>query len=70
MWWGLALSVCLGGNGTLVGAAANLVVAGLAEKGGCKVSFGTFLRYGVPVTVGSMVVASIYILARYFYVTM
>ena len=67
MWWALALSVCLGGNGTLVGAAANLVVAGLAEKAGSKVAFGTFLRYGLPVTVGSMVIASCYILGRYYY---
>ena len=60
MWWALALSVCLGGNGTLV-------VAGLAEKAGSKVTFGTFLRYGLPVTVGSMVIASFYILGRYYY---
>lgn len=66
MWWGLALSVCLGGNGTLVGAAANLVMAGLAEKGGCKVTFLSFLRYGLPVTVGSMIAASVYILCRYY----
>ena len=67
MWWGLSLAVCLGGNGTLVGAAANLVMAGLAEKGGCKVTFVSFLRYGLPVTFGSMVAASGYILARYYY---
>jgi len=65
MWWALALSVCLGGNGSLVGAAANLVAVGLAEKAGCKLSFKDFLRYGIPVTVGSMICASIYIAARY-----
>ena len=67
MWWGLSLAVCLGGNGTLVGAAANLVMASLAEKGGCKVTFVSFLRYGLPVTVCSMIAASCYILARYYY---
>ena len=67
MWWGLALAVCLGGNGSLVGAAANLVTAGLAEKAGQKVTFGDFLRYGLPVTVGSMFMASGYIALRYFY---
>ena len=66
MWWALALSVCLGGNGSLVGAAANLVAAGLAEKAGCKLSFKDFMRYGIPVTAGSMICASIYISIRYF----
>jgi Na+/H+ antiporter NhaD/arsenite permease-like protein len=66
MWWGLALSVCLGGNGTLVGAAANLVTVGIAEKNGHKVSFGEFLRYGIPVTLFSLIAASIYIIIRYF----
>ncbi len=67
MWWALALSVCLGGNGSLVGAAANLVAVGLAEKAGHKLTFSDFLRYGVPVTLGSMVCASIYIIIRYHY---
>ena len=66
LWWGLALSVCLGGNASLVGAAANLVTVGIAEKNGYKVSFSQFLTYGVPVTLGSMVLASIYIIARYY----
>jgi Na+/H+ antiporter NhaD/arsenite permease-like protein len=65
MWWGLALAVCLGGNGTIVGAAANLVTAGLAEKSGVKVTARDFFRYGFPVTLGSMVIASIYITIRY-----
>lgn len=66
MWWGLALAVCLGGNGTIVGAAANLVTAGVAEKGGHRISFKEFLVYGVPVTLLSMVAASIYVIIRYY----
>ncbi len=66
MWWGLALAVCFGGNGTLVGAAANLVVAGIAEKAGDKVTFKRYLAYGLPVTFASMVLASGYILLRYY----
>ncbi|MDD3117569.1 MAG: ArsB/NhaD family transporter [Victivallales bacterium] len=66
MWWGLALSVCLGGNGTLVGAAANLVTAGIAGKAGIHISFRDYLRYGAPVTLGTMIVASLYIIGRYF----
>lgn len=69
MWWGLALAVCLGGNGSLVGAAANLVTAGLAEKAGYKVTFKSFITYGLPVTIGSMVCASIYIVLRYYFQT-
>ena len=66
MWWGLALAVCLGGNGTLVGAAANLVTAGIAEKSGQKITFKEFFRYGFPVTMLSLVAASIYITIRYY----
>ncbi len=66
MWWGLALAVCLGGNGTIVGAAANLVTVGVAEKSGIKITFKEFLRYGIPVTFGSLILASVYISARYF----
>jgi Na+/H+ antiporter NhaD/arsenite permease-like protein len=66
MWWGLALAVCLGGNGSIVGAAANLVTAGIAEKAGQKITFGQFLRYGIPVTFFSMIMASLYIIGRYF----
>ena len=66
LWWGLALAVCLGGNASLVGAAANLVTVGIAEKNGHQVGFMDFLKYGVPVTLGSMVLASAYILARYY----
>ena len=66
VWWGLALAVCLGGNGTLVGAAANLVTAGIAEKAGVKVDFKTFLIYGVPVTFFSLIGATAYISMRYF----
>ena len=66
MWWGLALAVCLGGNGTLVGAAANLITAGISEKSGNKITFKEFFRYGFPVTLFSMIAASIYISIRYY----
>ena len=67
MWWGLALAGCLGGNGSLVGAAANLVTAGLAEKAGYKLSFKDFMRHGLPVTLGSLLFSSLYIAARYYF---
>ncbi len=65
MWWGLALAVCLGGNGTIVGAAANLVVAGISEKNGHRFKFTEFLRYSIPITLFSMIAASLYIIMRY-----
>jgi Na+/H+ antiporter NhaD/arsenite permease-like protein len=66
MWWSLALGACLGGNGTLFGAAANVVVIQVARRNGYKLSFWDFMRYGAPVTVVTLIVSSIYIYVRYF----
>lgn len=65
LWWSLALGASLGGNATLVGAAANVVVANLAAKSGHPVSFGHFLRYGAVVTIMSLLLASLYVWIRY-----
>jgi Na+/H+ antiporter NhaD/arsenite permease-like protein len=65
LWWSLALGACLGGNATLVGAAANVVVANLSEKSGHPISFGLFLRYGAIVTFVSIILASAYVWIRY-----
>ncbi|MGB7117166.1 MAG: ArsB/NhaD family transporter [Anaerolineales bacterium] len=65
LWWSLALGACLGGNATLVGAAANVVVANLAEKSGHPISFGLFLRYGAITTFLSLILASLYVWVRY-----
>jgi Na+/H+ antiporter NhaD/arsenite permease-like protein len=65
LWWSLALGACLGGNATMVGAAANVVVANLAERSGNPITFGQFLRYGLPLTIGSMVIASMYVWILY-----
>jgi Na+/H+ antiporter NhaD/arsenite permease-like protein len=65
LWWSLALGACLGGNATLVGAAANVVVANLAVKSGQPISFGLFLRYGAITTFLSLVLASLYVWVRY-----
>ena len=65
LWWSLALGACLGGNLTVVGASANVVVANLGERGGHPIRFGEFLRYGAVVTVGSMAIASVYVWWRY-----
>ena len=65
LWWSLALGACLGGNFTLVGAAANVVVASLAEKSGHPISFRHFLRFGIITTFMSLALASGYIWLRY-----
>lgn len=65
LWWALALGACLGGNATIVGASANVVVANLAGRAGHPITFGAFLRYGVPVTVMSLLVSTAYVYVRY-----
>jgi len=65
LWWALALGACLGGNATIVGASANVVVANLAGRAGTPITFRTFLRYGIPVTVMSIVVATLYVYGLY-----
>lgn len=66
LWWSLALGACLGGNATLVGASANVVMAGVAEKHGHKISFGRFALYGIPAVLVSLLISSAYIYLRYF----
>lgn len=65
LWWALAMGADLGGNATLVGAAANVVVASLAEKSGNPISFKLFLRYGAITTFISLALASVYMWLRY-----
>lgn len=64
-WWVLALGACFGGNLTVVSAAANVAAAGMAARAGRPIGFWPFLKVGVPVTVGSMVLVTGYILLRY-----
>lgn len=65
LWWSLALGACLGGNLTVVGAAANVVVVSMAEKSGHPISFMHFFRYGAIVTLMSLILASGYVWLRY-----
>ncbi|MDD9912466.1 MAG: ArsB/NhaD family transporter [Alphaproteobacteria bacterium] len=65
MWWSLSIGACLGGNGSLVGASANLVVAGFAEKAGHRISFLKFMLWGMPLMLWSILIATGYILLRY-----
>ena len=66
LWWALALGADLGGNATLIGASANVVVAGIAARNGHPISFWTFTRYGIVVTAATIAVAHLYVALRYF----
>ncbi|OLN25814.1 Na+/H+ antiporter NhaD type [Desulfovibrio sp. DV] len=66
VWWSLALGACLGGNGTAIGASANVIVVGLSEKAGHKITFGRFFKYGAPVTLGTIAISMGYIYLRYY----
>ena len=65
LWWSLALGACLGGNATLVGASANVVVVCLAERSGHPISFRQFLKYGLITTGMSLLLAMGYLWLRY-----
>lgn len=65
LWWSLSLGACLGGNGTLIGASANVIVAGLAAKEGYHISFGKFLLISFPLMILSIAISTIYIYLRY-----
>jgi Na+/H+ antiporter NhaD/arsenite permease-like protein len=66
LWWSLALGACLGGNGTLIGASANLIVAGIAERTGQRISFMRFLRLAFPLMLLQIAICHLYVLWRFF----
>lgn len=66
LWWSLALGACFGGNGSLIGASANLTVAAYAEKAKQPISFMKFFVRAFPLMLGTLVIANIYIWLRYF----
>jgi Na+/H+ antiporter NhaD/arsenite permease-like protein len=65
LWWALAIGADLGGNATSIGASANVVVLGVAERSGHKIRFMEWLRYGVPVTIVTLAVSLAYLWVRY-----
>jgi Na+/H+ antiporter NhaD/arsenite permease-like protein len=65
LWWSLALGACLGGNLTIVGASANIVVANLAARDGHPITFMQFFRYGSVVVLVSMAISTAYVWVRY-----
>lgn len=66
LWWSLSLGACLGGNGTLIGASANIVVASMAEKRGLSIGFLGFTKIAFPMMIMSIIVSHIYLWLRFF----
>jgi Na+/H+ antiporter NhaD/arsenite permease-like protein len=60
LWWALAVGACFGGNATIIGASANVITVGIAEKSGHKITFMDFVKHGTPVTIVSLIMATIY----------
>ncbi|MCG8582802.1 MAG: ArsB/NhaD family transporter [Bacteroidales bacterium] len=66
LWWALSLGACFGGNGTIIGAAANIIVAGFTQKTDYPLRFKEYFKIGLPLMVVSIILASGYIYLRYF----
>jgi Na+/H+ antiporter NhaD/arsenite permease-like protein len=66
VWWSLALGACLGGNGSAIGASANVIVVGLSEKAGNKISFMKFMAYGMPIMIITVAISTVYVWLRYY----
>jgi len=65
LWWALALGACFGGNGTIIGASANVVTTGVAERAGHKITFYDYLKQAAPITLISLIISSVFLLIRY-----
>ena len=65
LWWAISLGACLGGNGTLIGASANVVLSGISNKHGYPITFKTYTKVGFPVMLMTVVISMVYLLVRY-----
>ncbi len=65
LWWSLALGACLGGNGTIIGASANIIVAGLAAQEGYNISFKGFFKIAFPIMLLTIAISTVYVYLRY-----
>ena len=66
VWWALALGACLGGNGSAIGASANVIMCGFSERAGYPITFRRFTMYGFPLMIQSVLIATVYIWWRYY----
>ena len=65
LWWALSLGACLGGNGSLIGASANVVLAGVSAKNGYPITFMGYLKKGFPLMLLSVAICTVYLLIRF-----
>ena len=65
LWWALSLGACLGGNGTLIGASANVVLAGVSSKNGYPITFMQYTKIGFPLMLISILISMVYLLLRF-----
>ena len=68
LWWALSLGACLGGNGTLIGASANVVLSGISTREGYPITFMSFLKVGMPMMLVSVAIAAVYLMIRFVWV--
>ncbi len=66
LWWSLALGACLGGNGTAIGASANVIVVGMSERAGKRITFLRFMLYGMPIMILTVALSMVYVWLRYY----
>ena len=65
LWWAISLGACLGGNGTLIGASANVVLSGISAKHGHPITFNKFLKIGFPTMIMSIIISTVYLIVRF-----
>ena len=65
LWWAVSLGACLGGNGTLIGASANVVLSDISKKNGHEITFVQFLKTGFPIMLLTVVIAGLYLVVRF-----
>ena len=68
LWWALSLGACLGGNGTLIGASANVVLSGISTREGYPITFMSFLKVGMPLMLVSVALAAVYLMIRFVWI--
>jgi Na+/H+ antiporter NhaD/arsenite permease-like protein len=65
LWWALSLGACLGGNGTIIGASANVVLSGISNREGYPMTFVSFLKVGMPLMIMTVAISTVYLLVRF-----
>ena len=65
LWWAISLGACLGGNGTLIGASANVVLSGISNKHGYPITFKDYTKIGFPLMIMSVLISTVYLLVKY-----